>query len=227
MWNMLTPAGVANHAHPSVAAGYLSVWGGQLLQISREQSKTVDALLFGRTSYEIMSEYWSSRTGEIADLMNGMPKIVFSRTLKRTAWSNTRLVTIHPGSEVARMKRQPGRDLLLLGASTLSSLLVQQGLVDEWRLAVSPVVPSAGDPGRAPDGRCLSMTLLETRRLSSGCLIVRYASMRRPGSRSSRGARPPIAQPLVAPRQRASAIDGPFAETKEWLLASAGPRDRG
>ena len=113
MWNMLTVDGSAGGR--SEVADRLRVWGEELLQVSLDQARTVDALLLGRTSYELMSEYWSSASGDVADLVNATPKVVFSRTLKPAAWSNTRLVTADPASEVARLKRQPGRDLLLLG----------------------------------------------------------------------------------------------------------------
>ena len=141
MWNMLTVDGGAGGR--SEVADRLRVWGEELLQVSLDQARTVDALLLGRTSYELMSEYWSSATGDVADLVNATPKVVFSRTLKRAAWSNTRLVTADPASEVARLKRQPGRDLLLLGRSALSSLLLERGLIDEWRLAVTPCLAEA------------------------------------------------------------------------------------
>ena len=119
MWNMLTVDGSAGGR--TEVADRLRVWGEELLQVSLDQARTVDALLLGRTSYELMSEYWSSASGEVADLVNATPKVVFSRTLKRAAWSNTQFVKADPASEVARLKRQPGRDLLLLGRSALSS----------------------------------------------------------------------------------------------------------
>ena len=224
MWNMLTVDGGAGGR--SEVADRLRVWGEELLQVSLEQARTVDALLLGRTSYELMSEYWSSATGDVADLVNATPKVVFSRTLKRAAWSNTRLVTADPASEVARLKRQPGRDLLLLGRSALSSLLLEHGLVDEWRLAVTPIVPGGRDARRDPDARQRRIALLETRRLSSGCLVVRYAQMRRFGSARVTGSQRAITPAaLTVPNRRASVVDGPFIETKEWPLASIVPRD--
>jgi dihydrofolate reductase len=220
MWNMMTVDGSAGGR--SEVADRLRVWGEELLQVSLDQARTVNALLLGRTSYELMSEYWSSATGDVADLVNGTPKVVFSRTLKRAAWSNTRLVTADPASEVARLKRQPGRDLLLLGRSALSSLLLEHGLVDEWRLAVTPIVPGASDP----DARQRRIALLETRRLSSGCLVMRYGQMRRFGSPRVTGSQRAITHAaLTVPNRRASVVDGPFIETKEWPLASIVPRD--
>jgi dihydrofolate reductase len=212
MWNMLAADGSVGGNGRRELANCLRVWGEELLQVSLDQARTVDALLLGRASYELMAEHWCSATGEVADLMNATPKVVFSRTLQRAAWSNTRLVTADPGSEVARLKRQPGRDLLLLGRSALSSLLLQRGLVDEWRLAVTPMLPVASD-ARDADARQRRIALLETRRLSSGCLVVRYGQIRRSGSQ-----RLFTPAALRASSRQASPVDGPFVETKEVRL---------
>jgi dihydrofolate reductase len=224
MWNMLTVDGSAGGR--SEVVDRLRAWGEELLPVSLEQARTVDALLLGRTSYELLSEYWSSAAGDVADLVNATPKIVFSRTLKRAAWSNTRLVTADPVSEVARLKRQPGRDLLLLGRSALSSLLLERGLVDEWRLAVTPIVPGASNPRRDPGARQRRIALLETRRLSSGCLVMRYGQMGRFGSPRLTGAKRVITPAALAvPDRPTSVVDGPFIETKEWPLGSIVPRE--
>jgi dihydrofolate reductase len=221
MWNMLAADGSVGGSGRFELADRFRVWGEELLQVSLDQARTVDSLLLGRASYELMSEYWSSATGDVADLVNATPKVVFSRTLKRAAWSNTRLVTADPASEVARLKRQPGRDLLLLGRSALSSLLLQRGLVDEWRLAVTPIVPWASDARRDPDVQQRRIALLETKRLTSGCLVVRYGQMRRSGSPRITGSQRAIAPAALAASSRpASPVDGPFVETKEWLLGS-------
>jgi dihydrofolate reductase len=209
MWNMLAADGSVGGNGRHELADCPRVWGEELLQVSLDQARTVDALLLGRASYELMSEYWSSATGEVADLVNATPKVVFSRTMKRVGWSNTRLVTADPGSEVTRLKRQRGRDLLLLGRSALSSLLLRRGLVDEWRLAVTPMLPVASD-ARDADAR---IALLETRRLSSGCLVVRYGQIRRSGSQ-----RLFTPAALRASSRQASPVDGPFVETKEVRL---------
>ena len=124
------------------------------------------------------------------------------------------------------MKRERGRDCLLLGRSALSSLLLERGLVDEWRLAVTPIVPGGSDARRDPDARQRRIALLETRRLSSGCLVVRYGQLRRFGSPRVTGSQRAITQAaLTVPNRRASVVDGPFIETKEWPLASIVPRD--
>ena len=221
MWNLLTVDGSADGTG---RRDRFRIWGEELLQVSLDQARTVDALLLGRATYELMSEYWSTATGEVADLVNATPKVVFSRTLSRAGWANTRLVKADPGSEVARMKRQPGRDLLLLGKSTLSSLLLKRGLVDEWRLALTPIVPDASNPQDDSESRYRRTVLLETRRLSSGGLIVRYGRMRRSGTpRLTQPQRDAVVAALAATRPRTLVLDGPFIETKECPLATRTP----
>ena len=108
MWNVLTLDGFVC-GRSEAADRQPQAWGEELQRLALPQSKYPDALLFGRVTYEAMSEYWPAATGEVADFMNATPKVVFSRTLRRAGWRNTRVVTVRPESEVASMKRRPGR----------------------------------------------------------------------------------------------------------------------
>jgi dihydrofolate reductase len=231
MWSMFTLGGLVRPARTSDVDQHLHVWAEDLQQLSVDQSKSVGALLFGRATYEIMSAYWSTATGKVAELMHSTPKVVFSRSLKHADWNNTRLVAGNPETEIASMKRQPGRDLLLLGSGNLAALLVEHGLVDEWRLGVSPVVLGGASAAREPRmGRSATLPdakLLETRSLASGCLILRYARVGRSSPpRQVPARRLAEREGFASPRQATSAVDGPFAETKEWPFASRGPGGR-
>lgn len=77
--------------------------------------------------------------------MNSLPKVVFSRTLTKVEW-NSRLASGDVADEVKRLKQQPGKDLALFGSATLASTLMRLGLIDEYRLLVSPVVLGSGTP---------------------------------------------------------------------------------
>ena len=112
--------------------------------------------------------------GEIADFMNTIPKIVFSRTMKKADWNNTRLVNENAVEEVAKLKRQPGKDLFVFGSANLSSTLLAHGLFDEIDLAVAPLVLGRGNPLFKPSPDRLKMKLLEARPLKSGGVILRY-----------------------------------------------------
>jgi dihydrofolate reductase len=111
-----------------------------------EMGKSIDTILFGRVTYQMMAEYWPSSKEPEAPMMNELPKIVFSRTLKRVDWKNSRLASADVAEEIARLKRQPGKDIALFGSADLASTLMRLGLIDEYRFFVNPVVLGRGHP---------------------------------------------------------------------------------
>jgi dihydrofolate reductase len=144
--------------------------------MSIEQTGSADLLLFGRRTYQGMAQYWptAEAEGEVAGLMNSISKVVFSRTLDQADWYNTRLVKSEAEKEVARLKQQPGKDMLIFGSADLSAGLMRAGLIDEYRLGLVPVVLGGGNPLFKPAPDRLPMKLLEARPLKSGCVILRY-----------------------------------------------------
>jgi dihydrofolate reductase len=131
-------------------------------------------LLFGRVTYEGMAAYWQSAQGEVAHFMNSLPKVVFSGTLDRAEWKNTKLVKGDAASEVLELKRQGEKNMFVFGSADLSTTLMEQGLFDEYRLALVPVVLGSGKPLFGRNLSRLRLKLLETRALSSGCVVLRY-----------------------------------------------------
>jgi len=131
-------------------------------------------ILFGRVTYEGMAAYWPSAKGEVAEIMNAIPKVVFSKTLARADWNNTRLVKGDAAREVRHLKQQPGKDLLIFGSAKLTASLTREGLIDEYRLGLNPVVLGAGSPLFKPESRTMKMKLLEARALQTGCVLLRY-----------------------------------------------------
>jgi dihydrofolate reductase len=103
-----------------------------------------DATLLGRVTYEGFAAAWPSRTGEFADKMNGMPKYVVSTTLHNAAWNNTTLIKDNVAEEVSKLKAMPGGDILVAGSAQLVHTLMQNDLVDEYRLMVFPVILGNG-----------------------------------------------------------------------------------
>ena len=101
--------------------------------------------------------------------MNGLPKIVFSRALERAEWKNTKLVKGNAASEVRELKRQGERNMFVFGSANLSTTLMEQGLFDEYRLGIVPVVLGSGKPLFGRNLSRLSLKLLEVRPLGSGC----------------------------------------------------------
>jgi dihydrofolate reductase len=106
-------------------------------------------LLFGRVTYQLMTMYWPTPQAAknnpiLAERMNSLSKIVFSRTLDKATWSNTRLVTGDMETEVRKLKAGPGKDMAILGSGSIIAQLTQAGLVDSYQVVVHPVILGAG-----------------------------------------------------------------------------------
>ena len=147
-------------------------------QFAIEQLAEAGALVFGRVTYELMAGYWPT-SGAIADdpavagLMNAIPKIVFSRTLEAAPWNNTRLIQGGLEAEMRRLKEEAGRDLFIFGSAELASELTRIGLIDEYRVMVSPVILASGTP--LFKGTQLKLKLLRSRTFAIGNVLLVYA----------------------------------------------------
>jgi dihydrofolate reductase len=148
-------------------------------QFAIEQARTVSAILFGRVTYELMASYWPTPAAQlddpiVANLMNTLPKVVFSRTLQKAEWNNTRLIKSNIAEEVLKMKQEQGHDLAVFGSANLLSSLMQLNLVDEHRLMINPVLIGSGTPlFRNVKGR-LNLKLVKTRTFGSGNILLYY-----------------------------------------------------
>jgi dihydrofolate reductase len=109
-----------------------------------DEALAADALLLGRVTYEGFAAAWPSRTGEFADKFNNMPKYVVSSTLRSAEWNNSRLINGDVAEEVSALKQQPGGDIVVHGSGQLVDTLMQNDLVDEYRLMVFPVILKSG-----------------------------------------------------------------------------------
>jgi dihydrofolate reductase len=172
MWNMVTLDGFFEGTKPWEIDWHS--WGDDLEQLSRDQLESADMLLFGRVTYQGMASYWPTETGDVAELMNTIPKAVFSKTLDSADWSNTRLINTDAEAEIKRMKQEPGKELFIFGSANLCSTLQQQGLIDEYRLGVNPILLGNGNPLFKPMPNKTALKLLEARTLTSGCVLLRY-----------------------------------------------------
>jgi len=174
MWNVVTLDGYFE-SKPWGLEFHEQVWGEELERFSLDQMATADTLLFGRATYEGMASYWPTSTEQpTADRMNEIAKTVFSRTLDRAEWNNTRLVRGPAEVEVARLKQQEGGDMLVFGSADLSASLMRHGLIDEFRLCLVPVVLGGGTPLFKPLHEPLKMTLVESQPLTTGGVILKY-----------------------------------------------------
>jgi dihydrofolate reductase len=144
-----------------------------------QQINTVDVLLFGRVTYELMAGYWPTPEAIvndpiIAERMNNLPKIVFSKTLAAVTWQNTRLVAENAAEEIARLKGQPGKDLIIFGSSDLAVTLIERDLIDEFRIIVNPVVLGSGKLLFNGIQHPYHLELIGTKTFRSGNVLLYY-----------------------------------------------------
>jgi dihydrofolate reductase len=154
----------------------------ELHRFHNKQTAELGAHLCGRRLYETMA-YWETADEnpsaaehelEFARVWKNLPKIVFSTTIEEVE-GNARLVRDGAAEEVARLKEQPGQDLAVGGAG-LASSFIELGLVDEYRLFVSPVVLGGGTPYFPALDERIDLELVETRTFGSRVVYLRYSS---------------------------------------------------
>lgn len=148
-----------------------------LAELHRQDSES-DAFLTGRRTFEDLRGYWPQQTEDptgITEYLNMVHKYVVSGTLTEPAWQNTTILSGEPVTEVAALKQQPGRDIVVTGSITLCHTLIEAGLVDQYRLFVYPVVQGRGRR-LFPDGYELpKLRLLDTKTFASGITYSCYA----------------------------------------------------
>src|SRR5262245_35157460 len=171
--------------------GYLSGQGGDISwhrvdkefqKYAEENSNSGNTLLFGRVTYEMMAGYWPSSDALktdpiIAQGMNSSPKIVFSRTLKKADWANTRLVKDDMIGEVRKLKQQSGKDLTVLGSGSVVAQLAQAGLIDEYQILLNPVVLGKGKTMFEGIEGQPALKLIKTQTFGNGNVLLCYESM--------------------------------------------------
>jgi dihydrofolate reductase len=149
-----------------------------------EQTGAMGALLFGRVTYQLMSSYWPTPAAIaddpiVAGLMNRLPKVVFSRTLEKVHWNNTKLIKDHVAEEITTLKQQPGKDLALFGSANLMTTLIQLDLIDEHRILLNPVVLGSGQPLFKDVKDKFKLSLVKTRTFRSGNILLCYQPERK------------------------------------------------
>ncbi|HEY6388779.1 MAG TPA: dihydrofolate reductase family protein [Candidatus Acidoferrum sp.] len=136
-------------------------------------------LVLGRKTYELMASYWPTpmalqNSPVVAKGMNDMPKIVFSRTLDKASWNNTKLLHGDLASEVRKLKHASGPDMVILGSGSIVSQLARQNLIDEYQLALSPIVLGKGRTLFETVKDKLNLKLTTSRTFGNGTVFVCY-----------------------------------------------------
>jgi dihydrofolate reductase len=145
--------------------------------------RKVDAMLYGRVTYEEFRQFWPTSGPKsigadpyLIRRLNDSPKIVFSRTLTNTPWKPATLVREDPGKAVARLKREPGKDLCIVGSGTLVSALLRDGLIDEFFIRVRPIILGAGRPIFVDPKTRHPLKLVSAKTFKSGVIGLHYRS---------------------------------------------------
>jgi dihydrofolate reductase len=141
--------------------------------------KAGHTLLFGRVTYELMAKYWPTPAAAMnaplqAKGMNAADKVVFSRTLEKAEWNNTRIVKDNIAEEMKRMKQVSAKDMTLLGSGSILNQFAQQGLIDEYEFMLAPVVMGGGTPIFKGIPQRLDLRLVTTKTFNNGGVLLRY-----------------------------------------------------
>lgn len=147
-----------------------------------ENSSVESPILLGRVTYQLMAGFWSTplamhHSGEVAERMNRLPKVVFSRTLDSVAWNNTKLVKDDMAGEIRRMKQEPGEAMVILGSGSIVAQLAQEGLIDEYQIVLNPSVLGKGRTMFDGLQQKLDLKLTRTRAFSNGNVFLCYAAV--------------------------------------------------
>ena len=161
----------------------------EMMKFKHDELFSSDALLLGRVTYEGFAAAWPTMqgAGDFGERMNGLPKYVVSKTLgtagatdgagaasNALAWNNSRVISGNLVEEIAKLKNEPGQDILVYGSGTLFRSLLENDLVDEYRLMVFPVILGVGKKlfGDLPHKKELKFK--EVKPFESGIVVVTY-----------------------------------------------------
>jgi dihydrofolate reductase len=152
-----------------------------------ELLRSAGTLLYGRITYQLMESYWptvvknptgNKPTDEFAVLIENIPKIVFSRTLKDVDWKNTKLKKEVVKAEISELKHQADKDILA-GSPGLIAAFTQLGLIDEYQLAVHPIILGKGLPLFKNVKDRVNLKLLKSKTFGSGVTVLYYEPAKR------------------------------------------------
>ncbi|MEH7336878.1 dihydrofolate reductase family protein [Neobacillus drentensis] len=154
---------------------------------SKDILSTADTVIWGRGTYQMMHSYWTSVPSDPsasqhernhAEWIEKTAKIVFSTTLEKVEWNNSRLVKEDVEEEFKNLKQQPGKDMVILGSPRLAHYLMQLDLIDEYKITVSPVLIGSGLPLFQGLKEKVNLKLIENKTFDSGAIALVYQTVR-------------------------------------------------
>lgn len=159
-------------------------WSGEMARFASEQLSTADTILLGRITYQAMANYWPNEALSIscaredipfADMMNNYTKIVFSRSLQKTEWQNSKLIRDNIKEQIEKLKKKKGKNIIVYGSGKIASALMKLNLIDEYVLWVHPVVLGKGRPLFKGVHDDIPLQLINTKIFDSGVVVLSYA----------------------------------------------------
>jgi dihydrofolate reductase len=136
-----------------------------------------DALLLGRTTYDLQAWFWPNQKEDkygIANHKNSMPKYVVTSRPLQAQWNNSMIIEKNIVEEIAKLKEQSGKNILIEGSATLVESLVQAGLIDEYRIMVHPVIAGSGKRFFKDGMGLTKLKLVESKPISLGVVLLTY-----------------------------------------------------
>ncbi len=155
----------------------------ELEKYAAELVSNVGSPLYGRVTYQMMESYWPSVLKnpastkyelEHAQWVENIDKVVFSKTLQKVEWKNTRLIKENIAEEIRKLKQQPGNDLVIFGSPGLAQTFMRLDLIDEYRLTVNPVVLGRGIPLFKEIKERINLKLINAKTFNSGVVGLHY-----------------------------------------------------
>jgi dihydrofolate reductase len=162
-------------------------WDSEMAESLSEELGKADTIILGRVTYSAMANYWPMRAAclsiprediAFADMMNNYTKVVFSKTLDQTNWKNSTLMKGNLRNEIEKLRRTPGRDMIVYGSGKLAHALVQENLVDEFRIWIHPVLLGTGKPFFRKINNRQNLVLVGRKAFSSGVIQLTYETLR-------------------------------------------------
>ncbi|TVY02043.1 dihydrofolate reductase family protein [Cohnella terricola] len=149
----------------------------EFIDYSIELLRSVDTLIFGRKTYELMAGYWPTVQAKAndpitADYMNNLKKIVVSKKIEKVEWENSILVNENVSEEILKLKQQNGKDIAILGSSELALSLNQLGLIDEYRIIINPIVLGNGKSLLQGIHDPFKLEIVETKTFRTGNVLL-------------------------------------------------------
>ena len=175
IWNLVTLDGYFEGEEKWDLEFHGRAWGPELAALSKEFGTTTEMLVFGRVTYEGMKAYWTTteEDDEVKGFMNGLPKLIASRTITASDWNNT-TVTAEIVEDIRRLKQTATKPIRVFGSAELCDTLLKAGLVDEIMLCIVPVLLGRGTPFFKPGRDKTAMKLVNSTTTARGATILTY-----------------------------------------------------